>query len=174
MMKKNAFILRLLFAVSITASLAFLNSCGKEEDDPPYVGTWAAIGEISDSSGTLEVKGEVTFTKNTYKNILYIKDPTSQKWIALQGMKGSFSLSGSKMSLNFTSIGLSTYNIISGLPTGNIQYYEKGTQNFNTLLEQSGFPAFIKCEYEVTGNTLTLLMDLNGDFTYEVFIYTRQ
>jgi hypothetical protein len=173
-MKKYVFVVRILIALLITAPLAFLNSCGKEEEDPPFVGTWAAFGEISDTSGTMEVKGEVTLTKNTYKNILYLKDPASQKWIALQGMKGSFSLSGTKMSLNFTSIGISTYNVISGLPTGNIQYYEKGTQNFNTLLEQSGFPAFIKCEYEVTGNTLTLLMDMNGDFTYEVFVYTRQ
>ncbi|MFN8207269.1 MAG: hypothetical protein U0T82_07660 [Bacteroidales bacterium] len=173
-MKENTFIFRILFALVITASLAFLNSCGPEEEDPPYVGTWAAFGEISDTSGTLEAKEEITLGKDTYKNILYIKNPSTQKWVALQGLKGSLSLSGTKLSLNFTSIGLSTFDIISGLPTGNIQYYQKGTENFDALLEQSGFPAFIKCEYVVTGNTIILYMDVNGDFVNEAFRYTRQ
>jgi hypothetical protein len=119
-------------------------------------------------------KDEVTFTKNSFKDIFYLKNPVTLKWVAITGMKGSVSAKSSKMTISLTSIGMTSYDGISGLPTGLIQYYEKGTDNFQLLLEDSGYPAIWDCDFTVAANKLTLYMDTDGDFIKEGYQYTKQ
>jgi hypothetical protein len=158
--------------------LTFFYACKKDEDNPDYVGTWVATGTLTEDTLILEMKDVMTFSKNTFSDIWQIKDPDTNEWIDFFGLKGTISLSGNIMNVTIKEIGMSTFDMISGMPTGNIVYYNDSQNQFSTLISQSGMAATFESEYTITGNNLTLRTDNNDDGDYndenEVTIYTKE
>jgi hypothetical protein len=120
----------------------------------------------------------MTFSTNTFSDISQIKNTSTNEWINLIGLKGSISINENIMNVTVTEFGLSTFDMITGIPTGNIVYYKDNQSEFSSLISQSGMKSTFKSEYSVSGNNLTLKTDNNNDGDYndenEGTIYTKQ
>jgi len=158
--------------------LTFCYACEKDKNNPDYVGTWVATGTISVDTVIMEMKDIMTFSTNTFSDIGQIKNPDTNAWINLIGLKGSISVNGNIMNVAITEIGMSAFDMLTGMPTGDIVYYKDSQSQFSSLLSQSGMKKTFKSEYSISVNYLTLKTDNNNDGDYndenEVTIYTKQ
>ena len=158
--------------------LSFCYACKKDENNPDYAGTWEATGTMNVNSIIMEMKDIMTLSTNTFSDIGQIKNPDTNEWINLIGLKGSISVNGNIMNVAIMEIGMSAFDMITGMPTGNIVYYKDGQSQFSSLLSQSGMEKTFNSEYSISGNNLTLKTDNNNDGDYndenEVTVYTKQ
>lgn len=148
--------LKSLIVIGFVTSLVLMSSCKKEED-PAYVGTWAALGTISlDSAGTnvVDAKDLLILSKSSFTELIQMKNPNTNQWISMAGIKGNLTVSGTMMSLYVKSAGLSTQDGFTGLPTGNITYYQEGTSSFDDLLYSLGISQSFSGTYSIEGNSL--------------------
>lgn len=152
-------------------------SCEKDEDNPDYVGKWAVTSSISFDDQIMGYQDIYTFSKSSFSELQQLKDPDTNEWIDLFGLKGSISSDGYLLNFTVNQIGLSTADRITGMPTGNMVYYTDGQVGFSTLMSDLGMEKIFKVEYNVSGNTMTLLYDYNGDEDYndegEMVIYLK-
>lgn len=155
----------------------FSYACKKDEINPDYLGAWAVTGTIRLDT-IMEAKDIMTFSDNSFSDIMQIKYPKTNKWIDYSGLKGSMSVNGDTMNLEIKEVGLSTWDIISGVYTGNIVYYNDSQSQFLSYLSISHMEKTSKAEYSISENNLTLKTDKNKDGDYseigEVTIYSKQ
>lgn len=158
--------------------LVFVSSCKKDEVDPAYVGTWVASESYTEDGVTIEMKDQMTFTKNSFVNLAKLKNPLTNVWIDMVGMKGDISVSGDEMQVVINEFGYTAIDLISEMPTGNIVYYKEGDSEFTALLAEMEMTRSFKSEFVITSNKLTLKTDNNEDGDYndvdETTVYTKQ
>lgn len=169
----------LVFALTLMVIIS--SSCKKDDEiNPDYVGTWAVImPSIPTATGfTGGFKDNMTFTKSSFTDLIQMPGESADKWIDYMNMKGSISVSGNLMTVTITELGISSFDVITGRPTGTIISYKEGSSTFDAILNNSEQPKTFNSEYSVSGNKLTLKTDNNDDGDYldsdEVTVYTKQ
>lgn len=168
-----------LLAMSAIA-LVTLYACEKDDDkDEPrdYVGQWVTVRTVQSEDGDFEVQDIVNFTESGFTEIASIVDPITEEWVDLIGRKGEFTVKSGLMNVKLTEAGFSELDDDTGLPTGDIIYYEEGTDEFDALLEELDMIASYKAKYTISGDNLTLKSDNNNNGSYddddEVYTFTR-
>ena len=154
-----------------------ITSCEKDEDNPDYAGSWALTGTIKIDNRIMGYKDNYTFTGSTFSEIKQINDPDINEWLDFFGLKGSILVDENVINFTITEIGISGSNSITGMPNGKMVYYKDTQSGFSDLLSQIGGEQAFSSEYVITGNTMTLSTDYNGDADYddegEIMIYLR-
>jgi hypothetical protein len=162
----------------IALIVTVVSSCKKDDPDPDYVGTWVVTGTMSDGDVTLELKEVLKISKGSFEQIQQLKNPTTNVWLNLMGLKGTFTLDKNKMNITLTAVGQSSFSTITNLPTGQIEYIESTDPDFDEFLTYLEIPETYVSEYMVSGKEITIKTDMNGDSDYndqgEVTTYTRQ
>ncbi len=157
---------------------SLLSSCKKDNVNPDYVGTWVATGTINLSNMTMDYKDVITFSTSSFEDIGKVKNPVTSAWLDFVGLKGSMTVNGNVMDITLTDAGITTFDAVTGLPTGTLVYYKDNQSEFSTILTQSGMKKTFQSEYSISGNNLTLKTDLNNDGDYtdanETTVYTKQ
>jgi hypothetical protein len=160
--------------------VVLFSSCNKKDNElnPDYVGTWMALQTITQDGYSIQFKDIMTFTKDGFSDLGQVYDVTTSKFIDYVKLNGTLSVSAAVMNINITEIGISSFDPISGAPTGMITMYKEGTSQYDLIFTQTGQPKTFKSEFSVDGTILTLKTDNNndGDFTdiNETSLYTKQ
>jgi hypothetical protein len=154
-------------------------SCTKSKEvNPDYVGSWASEQAIMSGTAVLQIKDIYTFTKDGFTELGQVFDETASKYIDYIKLMGSMNVTDAIMNVHVTDIGISTFDVITGGPTGTIVTYKEGSSQYNSILSQTGQSASYSFQYSVSGNSLTIYSDNNGDGDYadanETTVYTRQ
>jgi hypothetical protein len=124
------------------------------------------------------MKDVMTLSESGFSDLYQYYNPTTNKYIDYLKLGGLLSVSGSSMTIKATEIGVSSFDMMTGLPTGSITVYKEGSSQFENVFSQSGQPRTQKAEYSITGNKMTVKTDNNNDGDYtdedETTVYTRQ
>jgi hypothetical protein len=163
-----------------SAALVFVTSCekdDKDDKDPAFIGKWSRVETIPVEDFTIEVKEMVTFTASSFTHMGQVKNPETNVWIDLMGLKANISVDKNKMDVTVKEVGLSELDF-EGMPTGDITYYSDEELEFEAILAEVEIEQTFNAEYSVSGDKLTLKSDDNsdGDFTDEgeSEVYTRE
>lgn len=151
---------------------AFIFACKKDEEDPDYVGTWYQTY----SERGLTFKQLLTLKKTSFEMLIQLQNPLNQEnYIDYMGQKGTFKVQDNILTITLTSIGITETNSTTYMPTGNIVYYNTGSDEFDNMLQQAGFddPTF-KARYAVSGNELTLQIDFNNNGSFDDDVDTTE
>jgi hypothetical protein len=158
----------LLFVVS-ALTLGFW-SCEEDAEDPKFIGSWV---QTSTEEGT-EMKDVLDLTASTFQSVYSMK--MGEEWFELGGGKGTLTTSGNELTLTFTHAGSAEYDFETHT-LGDLVWYGAGTEEFDATIAEMGGDATLKGEYSVSGETLTLKIDVNGDGSYdndeETSVYTK-
>lgn len=176
-MKKRTLNLMQFFTL-LTFALLLTASCKKDEVKEPYVGTWEATETITEEGISFQVKDIIILSKDKFTNKGQMLNPLTNKWIDIIGMKGELSINGDIMNLVVTDAGMTSYDGITGIPTGNITYYNESELGFEGLLADMEIPQTFSSQFFVTDNKITIKTDHNNDGDYtdenETTIYTKK
>lgn len=158
--------------------IIFSSSCDDEEPvRPDYVGTWETVESVPMEEGYVQVKDIMTFNETSYTNTAQM-ELSAGKWVDFASMKGTMTVSGEFMNVIVTEIGITSLNMITGLPTGVITTYKKGTAEYDSLFVRLGEPKSFESKFSVASNKLTLQTDKNDDGDYldelETSVYTKR
>lgn len=164
------------FVVLFAAILLLVSSCKEDDPEvPAYVGKWQAFTTF-DEEGAIPGKETMTLTESSFSVIAQVS-LASGEWTDYIKVGGLLNVSGSTMTLEIKELGFSSFDILTGLPTGQIVSYKEGTSQFETIMQKSGQERKITSEFTVSGDILSVNEDLNndGDVTDqgEMTIYTR-
>lgn len=159
--------------------VVLFTSCKKDDEiNPDYVGSWATIETMSLDGIPTQFKDIMTFSKSGFNDLGQIYDESTSKYIDFIKLNGTISVSGTTMNVKITSIGVSTFDMITRQFTGTIVMNKEGSSVFNNLLTETDQPKSFVSEYSVSGNTMTIKTDNNNDGDYtdadETTVYTKQ
>lgn len=164
-MKKT--LLYLLTAVTLVS----FNACEKDEDEksPDFVGEWTLTEVWEDGNDYVH---NLALTESTVENTVSTElIPGTQTTVG--GMKGALSYTETLMTIQLNEIASGEYNMTTHQYT--LTWYGKGTTEYNNAIEEFGGEIMV-LKYEVSGDTLFLYNDDNGNGTYdedEKATYTR-
>jgi hypothetical protein len=120
----------------------------------------------------------MTLSKSGFSDLYQVYNPLTGKYTDYIKLGGLLSVSGSTMTIKATEIGVSSFDLVTGYPTGSITTYKEGSSQFESLFSVSGQAKTQKSEYSIEGNKLTVKTDNNNDGDYtdadETTVYTRQ
>ncbi|HEY3371567.1 MAG TPA: hypothetical protein VGK10_11995 [Prolixibacteraceae bacterium] len=176
---KNLNSLQFYKVAALMALLMIVVVSCKDDDPvlPAYAGTWAATESIPTETGYTSIKDIVTLTETSFAELGQMEIGTGN-WKDIASLKGTMTVSGNSLHITLTDVGMTTLNMLTGLPTGTIITYHEGSAEFNDQLSQMEQPKTYVTQFSISGNQLTLLTDINldGDYTdeYETGVYTRQ
>lgn len=164
------------FVMLFATIILLMSSCKKDDPEvPAYVGKWQAFTTF-DEEGAIPGKETMTLTETSFSVTAQVSLASGQ-WTDYIKIGGSLSVSGNEMTLEIKELGVSTVDILTGLPTGQIVTYKEGTSQFETIMQKSGQERKITSEFAVSGDKLSVNEDLNndGDVTDqgETTIYTK-
>lgn len=165
--------LLMLCAFVIALGLVACQSGGPSAEDFGLAGTWVTEFEPKqENGGTLQAKGEITFSGNTYKYSWFKKliaedGSIVYNWSETARETGSVSVSSDYMEWTANSYGTAEYN--------------KGTQAWSSVNMKSTTNDYA-IYYSIEGDKLTLKEDYNldGDFDDvigglpETAVYTKE
>ena len=149
----NIKLVLLLFSV-------LMSSCELLKKDPEFIGTWQHIEKITADNLVYNNTRTITLTKNSYEETYTIQRENSNSVIAIIGTRGNLVLSRSILTFSLEEIGTCVPDE-SGNCTGSAQWYGEGTQYWNDNMQY--FEKTVSGEFEVSGNTLHLMRDMNND-----------
>ena len=164
---------------SLMALIVIFSTACKDDDPvlPEYAGTWVTVRAVPTQNGYSQVKEVMTLSENSYSDLLQSQISTDV-WTSIFSMGGTMVVSGNLMNVTLTEIGITSLSGVTGLPTGVITTYKKGTDEFNQLITDKDQPKTFEAKYSISGNKLTIQIDKNGNGDYldemETSVYTKQ
>ena len=166
-MKKNLLYLLLVFVVPAM----IISSCKKDDDDeekgPAYVGIW--VLEKYSQAYQANQKQTLTLTETTFENIIALQ--SNSFWINMIGLRGTTVVTGEDVIITFTEAGAAGTD-------GNITWQDSESTYFQGIMATMFWgQSTVNAKFSVSGNTLTLKLDANGDDIYsdeETDEYTKQ
>jgi len=171
---KSAFKIALLFSIM----LVLLSACKKDEPDPEYVGTWSTDQTITLGDVQVQMKDLMTLTKGGFDEMMQLLDGSTDKYVNYLELIGSMTVTNNILHGWITEIGVSSFDPLSGNPTGQIIKYKEGTTGYDNFFAQNGQSKSFGFEFSISGNSMTLMSDNNQDNDYddagEMVIYTKQ
>ena len=156
-MKSNRF----LFS-AVVVVLFFFTSCEKEEEVPPWAGTWASISFWNDVL-ELDMRVVLNLNRGTYEEIIQVMEESSSEWINYFGAKGLLEVNDNRMNVEIDEIGFSPINLVTAFPTGNIIYYLKGDDLYDKIVSDAGYITSKQLQFAISGNTLKIFI---GEYQY--------
>lgn len=171
---KNSYLL-----IAAFVSIVLLASCSNDDDNnPEYAGTWVTTFTSTEDGNSIQIKDVMTLTQSGFSDLYQVYNPTTSKYTDYIKLSGSLAVSGSTMTVKATEIGVSSFDLTTGYPTGTITSYKEGSSQFESLFTLTGQAKTFKSEYSISGNKLTLKTDNNNDGDYtdanETTVYTRE
>jgi len=153
-----------LHALLVLVISFMITSCEGLIKDPDYVGTWQLSKQISVDNLVYNTTRTIIFTKNSYEETYIIQRENSSVISAIIGTGGPLKVSHSTMIFELNELGTCNLNE-SKICTGEVLWYGEGTLYWidNILY----FEKTVSGVFEVTGTTMHLTRDLNGDGDYE-------
>jgi hypothetical protein len=153
----------------LAAIILFVSSCSKDDTvNPDYVGTWSN----TTADGGIQIKENMTFTKDGFTYLTQRNDPTINKWVDIIKATATISVTGSTMAITYTGLGISTDYTVP------VTMYKTGSSDFQSLMTDNGIPLTFSSKFSVVGNKLTFMTDLNNNGNYtdsgETIVYTKQ
>jgi hypothetical protein len=142
--------------------------CEKEDEQPDYVGTWATVQtQDSTNSGTVNLRDVVDFSAKSFTHLGQVLSSQTNEWINFIGVKGKITIDDNIMSIKIVEMGVSQFNLFTGLPTGTIYYYRQDQAEFTNILKDSQISQYYQSKFQISGNKLILWTDKNGDSDYD-------
>jgi hypothetical protein len=179
-MKTSLFVNYAKVFMLASAAFVFVTSCEKDDKEdsvPAFIGKWSRVETIPVEDFTLDVKDIVTFTARSFTNLGQVKNPETNTWIDLMGLKANISVDKNKIDVTVKEVGLSELDL-DGMPTGDITYYSDEDMEFEAILAEVELEQHFLGEYSVSGDQLTLKSDDNNDGDFndegEIEVYTRE
>lgn len=168
--------------LAIAALMFFAaNACEKDdkkEESRNYVGAWSTVKSVATEDGDIEVLDIVQFTVDGFVEVASVLDPESNEWVDLIGRKGDITVKSGQMDVSIIEIGFSEVDETTGSPTGELIYFEEGTEEFSALLEELEMSQNYKALYTISDDEMTLKADNNNNGSFddedEVDVFTRQ
>lgn len=155
---------RLIQHFLLISIIAFIiSSCESLRKDPDYVGTWQFIEQINIDDLVYNTTRTLIFTKNSYRETYSIQRDNSAIISAIFGTAGTFIMTHSTLIFELEELGTCELDE-SEICTGNILWYGGGTQYWTDNIPY--FERTVTGVYEVTGSSMHLTRDLNGDGDY--------
>lgn len=170
---------KLCVMASLMALVIIFSTSCKEDDPvrPDYVGTWETVESVPTVEGHVQLKDILILSETSYSNTIQ-KELSAGKWIDYASLKGTATFTGDYMNVIITEIGVTSLNLITGLPTGVITSYLKGSEEYDILFAEMEEAKIFESRFTVAGNKLTLQIDKNGDGDYidelETSVYTKK
>jgi len=167
-----------LFASLFLPAMLGLFSCSNKDNNPPYVGNWLMYGNTSRGDSVYLTKALLTLNVSNFGYIQQIRNNATGAWLNYVGQTGYLAVTGNSLKIQFTSLGIAPIDSLTGYPNGIITYYGPSDSTFTTLLNSIGGNVDLNGSYSISGNELTLKIDLNNNGSTndpgETSIYIRQ
>jgi hypothetical protein len=178
-MKALTSIKQVKFLAYVVVIVWTTQGCEKEEEVPDYVGTWVtAQTQNSTTGGIVTLRDILDFSEKSFTNLGQVMHPQTNEWLDFIGVKGKITIQDNTMNVVVFEMGMSKFDLFSGMPTGKIYYYRDGQTEFNSMLKSSQMTKCYQSKFQVSGNKLTLWTDKNNDGDYadenEESIFIRQ
>lgn len=153
--------------VLVVATTLLGTSCTSDDDEEDelqgYEGKWTSNENMFSDDDSEEYKDIMTLTTTVFED--RIQKPSNgdaNKWEDTLVLKGTILANGNTMEVHVSEIGISV-NPLTGEPTGNITYFKEGSPIFQAIVAESGQDQDFELEYSITGDTMILKTDRNGD-----------
>lgn len=142
----------------------FVFSC-KKDDQPEYAGSWYYLEEDSDG---YNYRMLFNLSENSFEIWFQVQNPADNKFLNAAGIKGNLTVNDDIMTFKITQAGVSSYSSITGLPTGNIEWFTSDDEIFEEIIYEllSIENSIAKAKYTLNGNKLTLYVDLDENGSY--------
>lgn len=157
----RALMVLMVFAALLSTSCT--SDDDKEDELQGYEGKWTSNENMFSEDDSEEYKDIMTLTTTTFED--RIQKPSTadaNKWEDWLVLKGTILATGNTMEVHVSEIGIS-FNPLTNEPTGNISYIKEGNPLFQAIVAESGQDQDFELEYSITGDTMILKTDRNGD-----------
>jgi hypothetical protein len=148
------------YFLSDTLLVLLIQSCENQKKDPEYVGTWEFSEKITSNELVYNTTRTINLTRNSYEETYLIQRENSGIISAIVGTRGDLSQAHSTLTFSLNELGKCVRDE-SDACTDDIQWFGQGTEYFNDNIKY--FEAEVAGEFQVNGNTLRLVRDLNND-----------
>jgi hypothetical protein len=150
-------VLLVLFPVFLFALI--LSSCESLNKDA-YSGTWQYTERITADELVYNTSRTITLTKKDYEETYMIRREYSNTIVSIIGTSGDLDQSHSNLKFSLKELGTCDKDE-SEACTENVVWYGQGTDYYNNNIQF--FVTIVTGKFEVDGNTLHLIRDLNND-----------
>ena len=141
-----------------------ITSCEGLIKDHDYVGTWQFSEQISSDNLLYNTTRTIILEKNSYEETYIIQRENSSVISAIIGTSGNLKMSHSTIIFELKELGTCDLDE-SEICTGDVLWYGEGTQYWIDNIPY--FEKTVTGVFEVTGTSMHLTRDLNGDGDYE-------
>lgn len=166
------------FGLLFTLMLVLLTACKKDEPDPEYVGTWSADQMLTIGDTQVQMREMMTLTINSFDDLMQLLNESDNKYVNYFELLGSMAVTNNIVNGTISEIGVSSFDPITGKPTGQILKYKEGTTGYDNFFAQNGQSKSFGFEFSISGNSMTVMSDNNRDGDYEdageKVIYAKQ
>jgi hypothetical protein len=135
-------------------------SCENLKNDPEYIGKWQMSEIITADENVYSNTRTLVLTKKTYEEVYVIKRENSTLITAIIGTAGTLVTSHSNLIFNLEELGTCVLDE-QDVCTDVVQWFGPGSGYYTENIEY--FETKVAGEFEIVGNTLRLLRDLNND-----------
>jgi len=150
-----------IFLIPILLFIIFLiPSCENLKNEPEYIGKWQMSEKITADEIVYSNTRTLVLTRNTYEEVYVIKRENSTSITAIIGTAGTLVTSHSNLIFNLEELGRCVLDE-RDVCTDVVQWFGPGSGYYTENIMY--FEAEVAGEFEVAGNTLRLIRDLNND-----------
>jgi hypothetical protein len=139
--------------------LLFLTSCGKIKD-PVFVGTWQYSEQLNADGLVLNTTRTITLSQRTFEETFLVQREGSALVSEIIGTKGDLITTHTGLVFELNELGACKRDLSDNC-TGNVEWYSEGSDYWNENIPY--FKLIVPGEFQVNGNTLWLVRDLNND-----------
>jgi hypothetical protein len=152
-----------LNSVFVVFIILLISSCEGLRKDPDYAGTWLFSEQITADDLVYNTMRTIILEKNTYEETYVIQRENSVVISAIIGTRGNLKMTHSTMIFELKELGTCDLDE-SEICTGDVLWYGDGSQYWVDNIPY--FKKTVTGVYEVTGTSMRLTRDLNGDGDY--------
>jgi hypothetical protein len=158
MINPNKYLVLLVF-IPLSLFAFFVTSCDSSDKDA-YTGTWEYTEEITSDEIVYSNTRTIMLTKSDYEETYVIRRKNSNTIVSIIGTRGDLTQSQSNLTFSLKELGTCERDE-SEACTENVEWFGQGTQFYNDNIQY--FQTIVTGKFEVKGNTLRLIRDLNKD-----------
>lgn len=155
-MNKHLIIIQIL----LLPSFFIILSCKDLNKDYEYIGTWQYNEKITSNEIVYNTSRTIKLTKDSYEETYLIQRENPGTISAITGTRGIITINHSNITFHLRDLGKCITDG-SGFCTQEVEWFGQGTDYFSNNIKY--FKEEVSGEFEVTGNSMRLIRDLNND-----------
>jgi len=148
-----------LFLIPVSSFAFFVTSC-ESSNKEAYSGTWEYTEQITSDEVVYSNTRTITLSKSDYEETYVIRRENSSTIVSLIGTRGDLAQSHSNLTFSLKELGTCDRDE-SEACTDKIVWFGQGTEYYNDNIQY--FQTFVTGNFEVNGDNLRLVRDLNND-----------